>query len=142
VLDRFLSFLILHTVYRSPWTGDQPVARPLPTHRTAHTETPMPQVRFEPTTPVSNLALDCATSVVLKYRLLITGFVLYGQFIFSLKLSSIPCYMSAIAFYECVARGGRYEPSVYDLFHRISRTLFPFLNPQPIFLFPKYCYAC
>jgi hypothetical protein len=32
-LDRFFSFLILYTVGRSPWTGDQPVARPLPTHR-------------------------------------------------------------------------------------------------------------
>jgi hypothetical protein len=25
------SFLIIYTVGRSPWTGDQPVARPLPT---------------------------------------------------------------------------------------------------------------
>jgi hypothetical protein len=30
----FFSFLILYTVGRTPWTGDQPVARPLPTHRT------------------------------------------------------------------------------------------------------------
>jgi hypothetical protein len=27
------SFLILYTVGRTPWTGDQPVARPLATHR-------------------------------------------------------------------------------------------------------------
>jgi hypothetical protein len=27
-LGRFFSFLILHTVGRTPWTGDQPVARP------------------------------------------------------------------------------------------------------------------
>jgi hypothetical protein len=27
------SFLISYTVDRTPWTGDQPVARPLPTHR-------------------------------------------------------------------------------------------------------------
>jgi hypothetical protein len=33
-LRRFFSFLILYTVSRTPWTGDQPVARPLPTHRT------------------------------------------------------------------------------------------------------------
>jgi hypothetical protein len=26
-------FRILYTVSRIPWTGDQPVARPLPTHR-------------------------------------------------------------------------------------------------------------
>jgi hypothetical protein len=28
------SLLILYTVGRTSWTGDQPVARPLPTHRT------------------------------------------------------------------------------------------------------------
>jgi hypothetical protein len=33
-LGRFFSFLYLHTVGRNPWTGDQPVARPLPKHRT------------------------------------------------------------------------------------------------------------
>jgi hypothetical protein len=32
------SFVILYTVGRTPWTGDQPVARPLPTHRTAQTQ--------------------------------------------------------------------------------------------------------
>jgi hypothetical protein len=32
-LGRFFSFLILYTVGRTPWTGDQPFARPLPTHR-------------------------------------------------------------------------------------------------------------
>jgi hypothetical protein len=32
-LGRFFSFLILYTVGMTPWTGDQPVARPLPTHR-------------------------------------------------------------------------------------------------------------
>jgi hypothetical protein len=32
---RFFTFVILHTVGRTPWTGDQTVARPLPTHRTA-----------------------------------------------------------------------------------------------------------
>jgi hypothetical protein len=30
----FLSFLILYTVGRTPWTGDQLFARPLSTHRT------------------------------------------------------------------------------------------------------------
>jgi hypothetical protein len=33
-VGRFLSFLILYTVGRTPWTGDQSVARPLPTHGT------------------------------------------------------------------------------------------------------------
>jgi hypothetical protein len=37
----FLSFVILFTVCRTPWTGDQLVARPLPTHRTAQTHTDM-----------------------------------------------------------------------------------------------------
>jgi hypothetical protein len=44
-------------LYSTPWTGDQPVARPLPTHRTTQTEnkrtqTSMPRVGFEPTIPV------------------------------------------------------------------------------------------
>jgi hypothetical protein len=54
---RCFSFVILYTVGRTPWTGDQPVARPLPTHRTAQaqnkrTQTSMPRVEFEPTIPV------------------------------------------------------------------------------------------
>jgi hypothetical protein len=36
-LGRFFSFLILYTLGRTPWTGNQPVARPLPTDRT-HTD--------------------------------------------------------------------------------------------------------
>jgi hypothetical protein len=32
-LGRFFSFLILYAVGTTPWTADQPVARPLPTHR-------------------------------------------------------------------------------------------------------------
>jgi hypothetical protein len=31
-------FLNLYTVGRTTWTGDQPVARPLPTHRTTQTQ--------------------------------------------------------------------------------------------------------
>jgi hypothetical protein len=46
-LGRFFSFLTLYTVGRTPRMGDQPVARPLPTHRT--TKTSMPLVGFEPT---------------------------------------------------------------------------------------------
>jgi hypothetical protein len=34
----FFSFLILCTVGRTPWTGDQPVAMPLPTQRTTQTQ--------------------------------------------------------------------------------------------------------
>jgi hypothetical protein len=46
-LGRFFSCLILYTVDRTPWMGDQPVAMPLPTHRPTqsqnkHTEIFMP----------------------------------------------------------------------------------------------------
>jgi hypothetical protein len=53
----FFQFLNLYTVGRTPWTGDHPLARPLPTHRTTQTQnkrtqTSMPRVGFESTTPV------------------------------------------------------------------------------------------
>jgi hypothetical protein len=56
-LDRFFSFLISYTVGRSPWTGDQYVARLLPAYGIAQTqnkrtEKSMPRVGFEPMTPV------------------------------------------------------------------------------------------
>jgi hypothetical protein len=49
-------FLDLYRVSRTPWTGDQPVARPLPSHRRTQaqnkrTQTSMPSVGFEPTIP-------------------------------------------------------------------------------------------
>jgi hypothetical protein len=52
-LGRFFSLLILYTVGRIAWTGDQPVARLLLTHRTTQienkcTQTSMPRVGFEP----------------------------------------------------------------------------------------------
>jgi hypothetical protein len=52
-LGSFFNFLILYIVGRTPWTGDQHVARPLPTHRTTQTrnngtQTCMPRVEFEP----------------------------------------------------------------------------------------------
>jgi hypothetical protein len=56
--DLFFSFVIFfHTDGRTSWKGDQPVARPLPSHRTAlthnkHTQRSMPWVGFEPTIPV------------------------------------------------------------------------------------------
>jgi hypothetical protein len=37
-LRRFFSVSMFYTVGRTPWSGNQPVARPLPTHRTTHTE--------------------------------------------------------------------------------------------------------
>jgi hypothetical protein len=63
-----------YTVGRTTWTGVQPVARPLPTHRTTQTQnkrtqTSMPRVGFEPTIPVFERAktvhaLDGAATVI------------------------------------------------------------------------------
>jgi hypothetical protein len=55
------SFLIIQNVGRTPWTGDQPVARPLPTHRTTQTQdkrtqTSKPGLGFEPMILVFELA--------------------------------------------------------------------------------------
>jgi hypothetical protein len=73
-LGHFFSFLILYTVDRTPWTGNQPVARPLPTHRTAQTQnkrtqTSVPWVGFEHPIPASERAktvhaLDGAATVI------------------------------------------------------------------------------
>jgi hypothetical protein len=71
---RFFSFLVLYAVSRTPWTGNQPVSRLLPIHRTAQTQnkrtqTSMPWVGFEPTTPAFEWekrvhALDLAATVI------------------------------------------------------------------------------
>jgi hypothetical protein len=55
-LGRFFRFFIVYTVGMTPWTGDQPVARPLPARRTEQTQnkrtqTSVSQVGFEPTIP-------------------------------------------------------------------------------------------
>jgi hypothetical protein len=55
-LGRFFSLLIFYTVSRTPWTGDHPVARPLPAHMTTQTQnkrthTSMPWMGFEPLFP-------------------------------------------------------------------------------------------
>jgi hypothetical protein len=41
----FFIFLILYTEGRIPWMGDQPVARPLPTHKTTQTQNKRTQYR-------------------------------------------------------------------------------------------------
>jgi hypothetical protein len=68
-IGRFLSFLILYTVRKTPWRGNQPVARPLPTYRTTQTEnkrtqTSLPRVGFEPTIP----AIERAKTVYILDR--------------------------------------------------------------------------
>jgi hypothetical protein len=55
-LGRFFNFLILYRVSRTPWIGDQPVARPIPTHRTTQTQnkrthTSLLRVGFQSTIP-------------------------------------------------------------------------------------------
>jgi hypothetical protein len=78
------SFLILYTVGRTTWTGDQSVARQLPTHKTTQTQnkrthTSMPRVGFEHMTPVfqranSVHALDREATVIgmnIVHRILI-----------------------------------------------------------------------
>jgi hypothetical protein len=55
-INGFFSFVILHTVGKTPWTGDQPVERPLATGSTTqtqnkHTLTVMPQALIEPHDP-------------------------------------------------------------------------------------------
>jgi hypothetical protein len=71
----FFSLVIFfYTVPRTSWTGDQPVARPLLTHRTSQTQnkrtqTSMSRVGFEPTIPVFEQgktvhALDSAPGMI------------------------------------------------------------------------------
>jgi hypothetical protein len=77
-LGRFFSSLFFYTVGRTPWTGDEPVTRPLPTHRTAQTQnkrtkTSMPWVGFEPTISAFEraktvYALDRSATVVGESR--------------------------------------------------------------------------
>jgi hypothetical protein len=67
-LVAFSIFLIFYAVGMTPWTGDQPVARPLPTQN-KRTQTSMPQMGFEPTIPVFEKAktvpaLDGAATVI------------------------------------------------------------------------------
>jgi hypothetical protein len=68
-LGRFVSFLIFYTVGRTHWTGHEPVARPLPAHRTTqtqnkHTQASVPRLGFEPTIPV----FERAKTVCLRPR--------------------------------------------------------------------------
>jgi hypothetical protein len=64
-LGRFFSFLILYTVGTTPCTRDQPVAKPLPTHKTQihneRTQTSMPRVGLETIPPVFDRAATVNT---------------------------------------------------------------------------------
>jgi hypothetical protein len=72
-LGLFLSFPIKHRFSRTPWTGDEPAARPLlhtgQQNQNKCTQTSMPRVGLKPTTPVferANIvpALDCSNTVM------------------------------------------------------------------------------
>jgi hypothetical protein len=67
----FFSVLILYRVGRTPWTGDQPIARPLRTHRTTQTQNTRTQTSMQPTSPAFERAkavhaLDPAATVIGK----------------------------------------------------------------------------
>jgi hypothetical protein len=98
-LGRFFSFLILFTVGSTPWTGDQPLARPRPTRRTTktqnkRTQTSMPSVGFEPMIPAFERAktvhaLDRAATVI--------GYDLLIESINRQTPENIPSYKSIIS---------------------------------------------
>jgi hypothetical protein len=62
-LGSFFSFLILYTVSRTPWAGDQPVARPLPTHRINSHRHPCLEWDSNPWAKIAH-ALDRAATVI------------------------------------------------------------------------------
>jgi hypothetical protein len=112
-------FLDLCTVRRTPWTGDQPVARPLPTHRIAQTQnkrtqTYKPQVGFEPTIPVVErsktvLALDRAatvigTSVAYTYEMSSLQFVLFTHPSILSRYKTIITKLIAVHIWLCTVR--------------------------------------
>jgi hypothetical protein len=83
-----------YTVGRHPWTGDQPVARALPTHRTTQTQnkrtqTFMPRVAFEHTISMLERAktvhaIDrAATMISFSFKLVLLkasdGLKVYGS---------------------------------------------------------------
>jgi hypothetical protein len=101
-----LQFLNLYTVGRTPWTGDQPIARPLPTHRTTQTQnkrtqTSMPRVRFEPTIPVFQRA---KTVHALGHAATVVGVMPYITFENRVRLSLMfvlnGCVWSPSRFFE------------------------------------------
>jgi hypothetical protein len=75
-LGRFSRFLDLYAVDRTPWKGDQPIARPLPKHRINAHRHPCFWVGFEPTIPVLKQAktvhaLDRAATVIGIFRAIV-----------------------------------------------------------------------
>jgi hypothetical protein len=72
------------TFGRTPWTGDQPDARPLPTQDTttqknAYTHTSMPLTGFEPTIPAFELSKTVRASLLFVFPVLVVLYVLTGN---------------------------------------------------------------
>jgi hypothetical protein len=77
-------FINLYTVGRTAWTGDQSVARPLPTHRINAQRRPC-LVGYKPAIPVFERAkplhtLDRAATVIGSRHV---GLLLFGEALFS-----------------------------------------------------------
>jgi hypothetical protein len=100
-LGRFFQFL--NPVHgRTPWTGVQPVARPLPVRRTTQTQnkltqTSMSWLGFEPAIPAFERpktvhGLDRSTTVM--------GSGLYSSCMYPYIVRFVPCFMSNTA--ECI----------------------------------------
>jgi hypothetical protein len=104
------SFLILYTVGRTPWTGDQLVAKPLPIRRTTQTQnkrtqTSMSRVGFEPTTPMLDgaktvHALDGAAIVI--GVLLVRSFNNYCALVRNKNIEDIYTYDSQLHLSRCM----------------------------------------
>jgi hypothetical protein len=105
-------FLDLYTVVRNPWTGDQPVERPLHTDRTRQrqsesTQTSMPRVRFEPTIQSFKRAkavhaLDRVATVI--GRNLEQGDKFRSNYDASCTLTPLSSYASIFKFYFVLLR--------------------------------------
>jgi hypothetical protein len=110
-------FLNLYTVGRTPWTGDQHVARLLPTQRTTQTQkiltqTSMPRVGFEPMIPVFERAkmvhgLDRAATVIGISFLLGHNIQLNTLYSDTLNLHSSHVYLLCLEFEPVVPYSSR-----------------------------------
>jgi hypothetical protein len=130
-----LSFLIPYTDGRTTWTSDQPVARPLPTHRTTqtqnkYTQTSIPEVGIEPTIPVFEQpktfhSLDRAATMI--------GTAGSQNLIFHGKLSftQVPSYRSTfpsfqiIIFIRFIRKQGTHDFHNNSVFHLNQNRYWP-----------------
>jgi hypothetical protein len=105
-------FLNLYTVGRTPWTGDQLVARPLPARRTIQTQNKRTQISvplmgFEPPIPVFELSktvhtLDRTVTVIGKYNIIVPWNMAVRNFrVFTIHNQSLKTYNSPTA--QCVS---------------------------------------